>query len=359
MPIPANIILEAHTIKGKVGEALRQSIEQLALSQRLVTIDCAVPLDQDWRRLSLQSPKRAELAHAFETLGFRRWQKEFSAPEPVAQTYAYACITTLPAWRSWCARVRENACVALDFETTGLDVLSDSIVGVAMAVSATEACYVPLAHQAGEQLPMQTVIDDLATILADPKMTIIGHHLKYDFGIWARYGAAPKARWHDTMLMSYVLYGSAHRHDMSTLAKQYLARETTSFEAVVGDPKRVTFDQVPLDKATEYAAEDASVTWALHQYFTDELAKHPALNTLLETVEYPLLALLGEMERRGVLIDAAALSTYSETLKQAIDALEAKAMTWVDEPFNLSSPKQLRHVLFESLQLPVMKNTQR
>ena len=374
----------AAAIGGKVGENLRAFLSSngaaespMDLSRRLVTIrrDVAIeespgalrpgPADRGvlealYRRLEFRSLLRALLDEA----GGREGTGPEGEPAPAPASEAtYETVLTEDAFRRWMERVAGAEVFAVDTETTSLDYMDARVVGVALAVAPGEGAYVPFAHRypgAPDQLGEEEVLGALRPILEDPDRPKIGHNLKYDMSVLANHGIAMAGIAHDTMLQSYVLDSTASRHDMDSLATRYLGIRTRKYEEVAGKGvKQITFDQVPLDEAGPYAAEDAEVTVRLHSFFTPRLAERSSLQRVYEEIEMPLVPVLSAMERRGVRVDAERLRVLSEELAVRMDALEREAHEAAGGPFNLQSPKQIQAILFDGdrLGLPVRTKT--
>ncbi len=276
-------------------------------------------------------------------------------------TRHYETITTWPALEQWLARLRDAGLFAFDTETTGLDYMQAQIVGVSFCVEPGSAAYVPLAHDyagAPEQLERTRVLEALRPLLEDPTHAKLGAHLKFDMHILANHGITLRGQRYDTMLESYVLNSTATRHDMDSMAEKYLGLRTIHFEDVAGKgAKQITFNQVSVEVAAEYSAEDADVTMRLHRCLWPQLAALPALASLYEQIEQPLVPVLQRMERSGVLIDRAMLQTQSLELARRLHELTLEAQREAGSDFNLESPRQLQQILFERLQLPVMRKT--
>ncbi|MGL5532418.1 MAG: DNA polymerase, partial [Plesiomonas shigelloides] len=246
-------------------------------------------------------------------------------------------------------------------ETDGLDYMTANLIGLSFATAAGEAAYLPVAHDyldAPEQLDRDTVLARLKPLLEDTDSRKVGQNLKFDQSILARYGIELRGIWSDTMLESYVLNSVAGRHDMDSLSERHLGHQTITFEEVAGKGKnQLTFNQIPLEQAATYAAEDADVTLRLHEVLWPQLEQEAGLASVLQEMEVPLLSVLSRMERNGVLIDPALLGRHSMELTARLAELESKAHELAGEPFNLASTKQLQGILFEKLGLPVLKKT--
>jgi len=362
------IIEHAGEIKGKVGDSLRDNIGQLQLSRRLATIrlDVDLPVTPDeLRQADGQIDKLRELYGRFElrTL-LRQLDGDAAAPEPVAgvsQPGRYDTVLDRATLDKWLARIESAGLVAFDTETTSLDYMAARIVGVSFAIRPGEAAYVPLAHDypgAPEQLPRDEVLGRLRGFLEDPRRDKVGHHLKYDAHVLARHGIQLRGMAFDSMLESYVLNSVATRHDMDSVARQYLGRETIHFEDVAGKgAKQLTFNEIDIETAAPYAAEDADVTLQLHEALWAKLGEIDSLRRVYLEIEQPLVPVLLGMEETGVLIDRDMLATQSKQLAKRMAELEKEAHELGGGPFNLGSPKQLQEILFERLELPVIRKT--
>ncbi|MCB1743790.1 MAG: DNA polymerase I [Gammaproteobacteria bacterium] len=365
------IIDNAASIKGKVGENLRAALEQLPLSRELVTIRRDVDLDFDLDDLRPGEADRERLRELFTELEFKTWLAELlndpelksagnggSGNEP---RRSYETVLDQSRFDSWLERLKDADLFAFDTETTSLDYMAAEIVGVSFAIVPGEAAYVPLAHsypEVPEQLDREQVLEQLRPLLEDPERAKLGQNLKYDMSVLARHGVELRGVRYDTMLESYVLDSTATRHDMDSLALKYLGERTIAFEEVAGKGKsQLTFDQVPLEQAGEYAAEDADVTLRLHHELWSRLAPQKALRTLFEELEMPLIGVLSRIERTGVRIDASLLEAQSRELATRMKEIEAEAYEAAGEPFKLGSTKQIQELLFDKHKLPVLAKT--
>ena len=359
------IIAHADEIKGKVGESLREHLAELELSRQLARIrtDLELPLALD--DLSLREPDRKALRELFERLEFRTWLKELlesgGDTETAAQAGEYETVLDWDRLEAWLARLEQAPLFAFDTETTSLDYMQARIVGLSFSVKAGEAAYVPLGHRypgAPEQLDREAVLERLRPLLEEPRQRKIGHHLKYDMNVLANHGIRLDGIAYDTMLESYVLDSTASRHDMDSLALKYLGHRNISYEEVAGKgAKQIGFEEVPLEQAAPYAAEDADITLRLHQALWPRLEETPSLVGVFRDIELPLVPVLSAMERTGVLVDAEALARQSEELARRMHEIEAQAYQLAGQPFNLSSPKQIQEILFEKQGLPVLAKT--
>jgi len=364
-----NLIANADKIKGKIGERLRDNLEQLALAQVLTTIKLDLDLPQGVADLVVREPDREGLMDLYEHLQFKTWLVELqngdseSSEEPAAPAVEknYQTIFTQAELDSWLERLQQAELFAFDTETTSLDYMLAEVVGVSFAINAGEAAYLPFAHNylgAPEQLSRQSVLAQLKPLLENPALKKVGQNLKYDRSVLLNHGIELQGIAHDTMLQSYILDSTASRHDMDSLAKKYLGVETTSFVEIAGKGKKqLTFDQIDLEVAAPYAAEDADITLALHQNLWPKLAELPAQKRLYEKVELPLLTVLSRIERTGVKIDSDLLHQQSLELEKRLDELKLQAYKEADQEFNLNSPKQIQAIFFEQLKLPVIRKT--
>ena len=363
------LIEGAETIKGKVGESLRDNIEQLKLSQKLATIRQDLTLETTPDDLRPAEPSVEALRALYQELELRALLRQLGDTDsalPEGETEAqpkadYETVLTESALRAWCKKLDKADLVAVDTETTSIDYMQAELVGVSVAVAPGEAAYIPVAHDypgAPEQLARQTVLKALTPFLEDPQKKKVGHHLKYDAHVLAHYDIALAGMAYDTMLESYVLNSVATRHDMDSAARHYLGVDTIHYEDVAGKgAKQLTFNQVELERATPYAAEDADVTLKLHERLSSELDKIPALADVYASIEQPLVPVLLAMEETGVLLDRDMLKQQSSELAASMLDLETEAHELAGGPFNLGSPKQLQQILFEQLELPVIRKT--
>lgn len=364
------VVEHAAEIKGKAGENLCASLEQLPLSRRLATIRVDLELPGDPEALRLGEPDRERLVEWYRRMEFKSWLAELleaggdgesAGGGEGAEAPAYDLVLEEPALEAWLERLRAAELFAFDTETTSLAYMEARIVGVSFSVEPGEAAYVPLAHAypgAPAQLDRDTVLERLRPLLEDPGRAKLGHNLKYDMSVLANHGIRLRGVACDTMLESYVLDSAQNRHDMDTLALKYLGRRTIHYEDVAGKgAKQITFDQVPLETAGPYAAEDADVTLQLHRNLWPRLEEVPALARLFHEVEMPLVPVLSRMERTGVLVDVEMLRAQSHQLARRIHELEEAAYAAAGQPFNLGSPKQIQEILFGKLGLPVLAKT--
>ena len=354
-----------------MAQKLEKERDNAFLSYRLATIvtDLSLPLAQE--ELHNGEPDRETLLGLFRELEFKSWIDELERGDSAvsgpgdtgedAPERHYETIFDMQALQRWLQRLRDADLFAIDTETTSLNYMQAEIVGLSFAVAPNEAAYVPLAHSyagAPEQLDRERVLGEFKALLEDEQQPKVGQNLKYDASVLARYGIELRGIAFDTMLESYVLDATGTRHDMDSLALKYLGRSTTHFEDVAGKGARqITFDQVGIEEAAPYAAEDADVTMALHRELWPQLSAEPKLERVFQEIELPLLSVLSRMERRGALLDSELLRQQSRELGQRLQALEEEAHNLAGQVFNLGSTKQLGEILFNRLGLPVLKKT--
>ncbi|MBL6689815.1 MAG: DNA polymerase I [Pseudomonadales bacterium] len=362
------VIENAEAIKGKVGENLRESLSFLPMSYELATIRKDVELESGVDELVLGEPDQDGLLELFTELEFKQWVTELggsgasdSAVSGDQVEVDYDIVYTLGELDGWIDTLKAANAFAFDTETTSIDYMEANIVGISFAVEVGKAAYVPIAHDyegAPEQLSMDEVFSRIGPLLADPERTIIGQNLKYDISVLAKQGIPVKARIFDTMLESYVLNSVASRHNMDDLALKYLGVSTVHFEDIAGKGARqLTFNQIDIDKAGPYAAEDADITLRLHEVLWPKLQAEPSLLSVYLDIELPLLPILSRVERHGVLLDEDQLHRQSKELEKRMSELEQEAFGLAGEEFNLGSTKQLQEIFFEKLGLPVIKKT--
>ena len=389
------IVEHADAIGGVVGENLRKALDWLPVARKLVTVktDCDLRphVESIDASLDLADEDPVALRALFERCEFRSWLRELDAQPgaaagssggaapreapadaspgaaaapggaaPGERELAYETVLDDEALGRWIARIEAAELVAFDTETTSLDPMAAELVGLSLSVAPFEACYVPLAHRyagAPEQLSREHVLSRLRGWLENPARAKVGQNLKYDTHVLENHGVRLAGIAHDTLLESYVL--EAHRnHDMDSLAERHLGRRTITYQEVAGKgASQIGFEQVPIDRAARYAAEDADVTMHLHRTLYPRIAEHAALDRIYREIEIPVSIVLQRMERNGVLIDAQALVRQSDELGRKMLELERRAVEAAGQPFNLNSPKQLGEILFGRLGLPVVRKT--
>ncbi len=360
----AGVIEHAEEISGKVGEALRESIPRLNLYQQLATIDCSLELDRTVDDLVIRESKDDELFAQFKNLGLHALIKQFSIEEPITKIRrdtVYQGILTKKEFEALLDRLSQAEVTAIDTETTSLNYMQAEIVGISVAIVSNEAYYIPLMHEydgVPKQLDREYVLQKLKPWLEDKEAKKIGHNLKYDSHIFANHGIELNGTDFDSMLESYVLNSTATRHNLNAVAKRYLNLDTTSYEDVAGKgAKQIGFNQVSLEDAIHYAAEDADVSFQLHQTLHPKLMEINSLAKLYTDIEAPLLKVLQTIERNGVLIDESMLQKQSDQFAITLKELESKAYSLAGAEFNLNSPKQLQEILYDKLSLPILKKT--
>lgn len=374
----------------RTAQNILAAAEQFPLIQQLVITkrDCDLPLQ--WNELSLAPIHQEALRSELQRLNLKRVQAllmQFgwlsaaqtsliseSEPSPASTPIAPdvtptsdfslpACqtISDLATWQHWLATARQEGCLCFDLETTGLNSFDSRIVGIGLMTQTLGSAYLPLAHQGlteMTQLPMDAALNAIKPLLEDAQLTKLGHNLKYDRHILLNHGISLAGTCDDTMLESYIVNATASRHNMDDLAQYYLGHTTTTFEDIAGKGKsQLNFANIALDVAAPYACEDVAVTHALHQYFQQALSAAPELKTLYETIERPLMPIIGTMERTGVKIDTTALMEQSAAMSDDISHLELRAHNLAGQVFNLGSSSQLASILFDKMGLPVLKKT--
>ncbi len=363
------VMAHAANIPGKIGENLRASLAILPMSKQLTTIKCDVDLAVGVDELIPDEADLAKLRELYTRFEFRPWLDELladgsSVPSPDAVSGAdkrYETVVDWVAFDQWLDRIRARGRFSLDTETTSQDYMLAELVGISFAVEAGHAAYVPLGHDylgAPEQLPRDEVIARLKPLLEDATLVKVGQNPKYDKNVLKSYGVELEGIGFDTMLESYVLDSVGSRHDMSDLAERHLGLKTISFEDVAGKgAKQATFNSVPVERATEYAAEDADYSLRLHEVLWPKLVAEPRLRSVFEDIEMPLLGVLSRMERTGAKVDGKLLASQSDELARRIAELAQEAYGMAGEAFNLDSPKQLQSILHDKLGLPVLRKT--
>ena len=355
-----------------LGDKLLVSQEMAELSYLLATIKTDCDLELTDADLISSAPDSERLIELYRDLEFKAWLDELlspglfaeAAPEAVAVSkpeLTTVTITQQSVLDEWISRLEDAPLFAFDTETTSLNYMQAEIVGVSFAVEPGEAAYVPLAHinpGLEGQLNREQVLEQLRPLLESDAVKKVGQHLKYDANVLANHGISLRGIAHDTMLESYVLDAVGSRHDMGSLALKYLGQRVISFEEVAGKgAKQITFDHVPIEQAAEYAAEDAVVTLRLHEALMPRLEAEPKLREVYEDLELPLVPVLSKIERNGAYVSVDRLRKQSGEIATRLAELETKACELAGQPFNLASPKQLGEILFEKLELPVIKKT--
>ena len=351
----------AESIGGKVGENLRSSIETLDLAHELVKIKTDVPLEIGIEDLAVSESDSEQLSEVYKELEFNSWLQE--VPKKIVKTEvnsSYVCISTEKSLKELIKKASKAKTIALDTETTGLDYMDTELVGISLSYQAGEAYYIPLNHDddSVDQLALDIVLKELRPLLESSSNKIIGQNIKFDKNVLAKYGVDIASIKNDTMMMSYVLDASATRHNLDALSSYYLNYKTSTFEDVAGKGvKQITFDKVPIEAATNYAAEDADITLRLYEELNPRLEGEASLNKLNDEIEIPLIEVLSEMEQNGAILNSKILNSQSKDLEGRIKKLEEKAYQIAGEEFNLGSTKQLREIFFEKLKYRIIKKT--
>lgn len=351
------------------------------LSCTLATIKTDVEVDLDVNQLANQEPDQSQLLKYFQEMEFKTWINELSSSESPSQvpnnhnevpvepqiernqpvSSSYEIVLDNQQFSTWLEKLENSPLIAVVTETTSLDYMVADLVGISVAVEPGNAAYIPFGHDylgAPVQLSREAVLNALRPILENPQIKKVGQNLKYDMSVLAQQGIDLKGVAFDTMLESYVLDSVATRHDMDSLAQHYLDQQTISFTEIAGKgASQLTFNQIALDQAGPYAAEDSDITLRLHQALWPQVKAQLPLKTLFQEVELPLIKVLSKIERAGALVDDTLLFQQSQELAERLAELEAKAWDLAGQQFNLASPKQLAEILFEKLEIPVVKKT--
>ncbi len=360
------LVANADGIKGKVGENLRSSLDQLALSRQLATIKCDVPLEKELEALVILPADEDTLRQLYAELEFKTWLSELgglneSVEAEPAKATRYETVVDMSTLNKWVEKLTKAPYFAFDTETTSIDAMQARLVGVSFAVEAGEGAYVPVGHDyldAPNQLSQEQVLGALQPLLEDPNRAKLGQNLKYDCTVLHNHGVMLNGIRFDTMLESYVLDSTGSRHDLDTLSLKYLGHKTIHYEDVAGKGKgQLSFNEVPVEVAAPYAAEDADITLRLHETLFPRLKKEVAQTELFDRIEMPLVPVLSKIERTGVRVDARMLAAQSKELAERTQELEAKAHAEAGGVFNIASPKQIQEILFNRLGLPVISKT--
>ncbi|MCW5620868.1 MAG: DNA polymerase I [Burkholderiales bacterium] len=365
-----NLLRHADEIGGAAGENLRKAVPWLPTARALLTVKCDVELPVQFEQLVHTQPDRSALSALYQRLEFKTWLRELNAvsteAEPSASVAApartrhYETILSTAQLDAWLEKIARAELVCVDTETTSLDPHAARLVGISFSLEPDHAAYVPLTHAypgAAAQLPFQATLERLRPWLEDASRFKVGQNAKYDTHVFANHGIRLRGVVHDTCVQSYVL--ESHKpHDMDSLAQRHLGIKTITYEEVAGKgATRIGFDQVSIERATEYSAEDADVTLQLHQALYPRILAEPSLHFVYEQIEVPVMEVLYEMEQAGVLIDSDLLGRHSQELGRRLLGIEQQAKDVAGQPFNLNSPKQIQEILFERHQLPVLKKT--
>ncbi len=357
------LMQQADQVAGKVGKNLRSCLDQLPLSRELVTVRTDVDVGKAPDALIRGHQDTAGLKKLFTELEFRSWLDDLTADEPSGSgpPVKYHVVFTEKDLDGWVENLRHADLIAFDTETTSLEPIDARLVGLSFSAAAGEGAYVPCGHDypgAPDQLSLDTVLARLKPILEDENIPKLGQNLKYDHGVLANYDIELSGIRFDTMLESYVLDSSVRRHDLDTLALKHLGRKTISFEQIAGKGKnQLSFNEIDIEKAAPYAAEDSEVAFALHESMWPRLEKEPRLAGLFSLIEMPLVPVLSRIERNGVRVDAKLLAAQSGELARGIAELQNRANELAGAPFNIASPKQIQEILYDRLELPVLSKT--
>ena len=354
------VIKNADLIKGVVGDNLRNSLSELQRNVDLVSLKEDVDLNVKFEDLLKLNPNQEELDKIFKDLEFAPINKDKDEQTP-KKNGKYQTVLSKKDLNSWINKIKKSKTFAIDTETDSVQTVSANMLGISLSVAENEGCYIPIGHDyegCPEQLSMDEVITVLGPVIEENQDKIVGQNLKFDIPILSRHGINITKFLADTMLMSYVLNSTATRHGMDRLADYYLNYTTTKYTDVTGTAsKQISFAQVKLDVATDYAAEDADITLRLYNVLSPLLKEKPIQEKLLEDLEYPLVHVLSRVEQNGAKIDKKKLANHSKELSEKIDELSSAAFKIAGEEFNLDSPKQLLEILYEKLGLPVLKKT--
>jgi DNA polymerase I len=376
-----NVIANAGEVGGVVGDNLRKALDWLPQARRLLTVKCDVDLPFDWINLTAKETDKTKLLELFGRFGFKTWRRELESakegletgglglggdtpiadvPKAAPVAREYDMVLTEAALDSWIEKIKSAPLVCVDTETTGLEPMTSKIVGISFSVEPHRGAYIPLAHNypgAPTQLDFDKTLARLKPLLEDQAIKKVGQNLKYDQHIFANHNIHLQGVEHDTLLQSYVV--ESHRpHDMDSLASRHLDVKTIKFEEVAGKgANQIGFDQVSVETATEYSAEDADITLQLHHHLYPQIERDEKLKRIYRDIEMPVMQVLQKIERNGVLLDSDLLAKQSHELGKTLLELEARANEQAGQTFNLNSPKQIQEILFEKQGLPVVKKT--
>lgn len=371
------VLAHAGEIGGVVGENLRKVLDWLPRARELLTIKCDVPLPVKPENLEVRAPDRERLAGLYERFDFKSWRRELEegAAEPAesglvravpvatpreAGPRSYDTVLTVEALEAWIGKLESAQLAALDTETTSLDPFRAELVGLSFSVAPESAAYVPVAHRyagAPDQLALEVVLERLKPWLEAADQAKVGQNIKYDMHVLANHGIALAGVEHDTLLQSYVLE-SHQPHNMDSLAARHLGLTTITYDSVTGKgAKRIGFEQVSVETASGYSAEDADVTLQLHRALAPQIEGDEKMRRIYREIEIPVLGVLWRMERTGVLLDVQLLADLSREFGAKMLEVEAKSHAQAGQPFNLNSPRQIQEILFEQMKLPVLKKT--
>ena len=369
-----NIIKNSEKISGAVGENLKSALDWLPIAKDLISIRSELDIEVSWDQFKKSPEDKNALKKMYQEFNFSSWLKNIDskeidisqeAPDQNVDTEFnnqknYMLIQNTTDLKKWINQIKKEKLFSIDTETTSLEVMNAKLVGISISLKKGEAAYIPVNHMGAaenEQINEDEVIDLFKPILEDGSITKIGQNIKYDAHIFLNLGIKMHGINEDTMLMSYVI-NSNESHGMNKLSQKYLGHECISYESLVGSGvKQLSFDQININDALDYAAEDADVTFQLYHVLKDQLKKEKKLLAIYEKFEIPSMKTLIEIERNGVLIDASLLNQQSQKIGEELINIENKAFELAGQPFNLASPKQLREILFEKLQIKPLKKT--
>ncbi len=363
------IVAHADDIGGKVGESFREFIPQLPLSKDLVTVRSELTVDPPLADAKMSAQDSTTLIEIYQTLQFKKWLAELGeqSNQAVATTNTpfatgnYELVLDQATFEQWVDRLAASPAFAFDTETTSLSAQQAELVGVSFACEVGHAAYVPVGHRymgAPEQLNIDYVLAKLKPLLEDPDLPKIGQNLKYDISVLANYQINVQGGLFDTMLESYVIDSVSNRHDMDSLSLIHLGHQPVAYTEVAGKGRnQITFDQVNLEQAGHYAAEDADITLRLHHQLMPTLIQNPALHRVYNELEQPLIKVLSKIEDNGVLIDDTMLLRQSQELAKSMLEIEHTAYELVGREFNMASPKQIQEILYDEMGLPVLRKT--
>ena len=353
-----NIVTHANEITGKVGEYLRSTIPFFDISKQLVTINCSLDLPIHIENLKPSTPNEDGIFQLAQELEFKTWLKNHTATsiKPVAKQ-DFQIIKQIHELENWLKQhIQHDTTLIVDTETNSLDAIRAELVGISLCTDEKNSCYIPLQHHHTENCDMFETLKCLKPILENPEIKKVGQNLKYDYHIFHNVGIHLKGIASDTMLESYVLNSTATRHDLATLARKYLSKNSISYEDVTGKGvKQIPFADVDIHRAAEYSCEDVILTHELHHYFSKHL--NPNEKQLVQEIEVPLMQVLADMERYGVAIDCHLLEQQSLILKERLQQLQQEAWALAGLEFNLQSPKQLAEIFYDKMQLPIIAKT--
>lgn len=365
-----SLIINAHEIKGKVGENLKAHLDKLPLSRQLVTIKKDVDFEFDLEKFRPKIPDTAALMEWYKKLEFKGWVRELEknltpdsevSDKNLPTSAPYTLILDEKAFQNFLTQLTEAKTWAFDTETTSLDVMQAELVGLSFAIKGEKPVYIPVAHDyvgSPKQLNRNWVLQQLKPVFADPKQLKIGHNLKYDMGVLANYGIQLQGISFDTMLESYLLDSASNSHSLDSAAIKHLDHKTIRFEEIAGKgAKQKTFNQIDIQQAGPYAAEDADIALRLHEALKPQLNALPGLSKVFTHIEMPLVPVLSHIERHGVLVNAELLQKQSRSIAKRLLKLEEQAYQLTGKSFNLASPKQLQTVLFIEQRLPILEKT--